>query len=68
MAKNEPALAEAAPTQTITLDEFCSRLSETVKRPELLGAFHHVELAEGHSRDTAEAFRARFDEFLNTPV
>jgi len=68
MAKTEAVQAEASPALTFTLDEFCARLSETVKSPELLGAFHHVELAAGRSRDTAEAYRARFDEFLNKPV
>lgn len=52
----------------LTLTEFCARLSETVRRPELISAFEYTELAAGHLKDTAEAFQARFDTFVNTPV
>lgn len=60
--------APSADQITVTLNEFCARLSETVVRPELIGAFAHTERAAGNARDTAEAFKARFDEFINKPV
>jgi hypothetical protein len=53
---------------TITLTEFCTRLSETVRRPELISAFHHRARSAGALRETLEAFQARYQEFLNTPV
>lgn len=61
------AVAEVA-AQTLTLSEFCSRISESLRKPELIGAFHSTEVAAGTVRDTAEAFQARFDEFVNKPV
>lgn len=53
---------------TLAISEFCARLSETVKRTELIGAFAHVEQAAGRALDTAANFRARFDKFVNKPV
>lgn len=52
----------------LTLDEFCVRLSETVRSPEAIGAFHHTERAAGRMVDTEAAYRARFDSFLTTPI
>ena len=69
MAKeNPPAEVVAEPAPALTLDEFCSRLSETVRSPELIGAFHSTEKAAGAAKDTAEAFQARFVSFSNKPV
>lgn len=70
MAKNETQSAPAA-DQTVpklSLNEFCARLSETVARPELIGAFENFERRAGRTKDTDAAYRARFDEFINTPV
>jgi len=52
----------------VTLNEFCSRLSEAATRPELYGAFESVERRAGRLKDTAEAYRQRFDAFVNSPV
>lgn len=52
----------------LSLFDFCKRLSETVKRPELIGAFEFSERQAGRSKATEAEFRARFDEFCNTPV
>lgn len=52
----------------VTLDEFCRRLSETVVRPELIGAFAYTERHAGHVRDTSENFASRYDAFINKPV
>ena len=73
MAKGNPTAspeleqaAEAAPA--LTLQEFCARLSETLRRPELIGAFHHRAASQGLTHATAAEFQAAFDEFVNTPV
>lgn len=60
--------APAADGVRLTLDAFCARLSETVKRPELIGAFHHSENASGHLVGDAAEFQARYDSFINKPV
>jgi hypothetical protein len=79
MAKNEAA--SAAPKESdlqpvaaqvteapLTLREFCMRVSETVKSPELIAAFHHVEQASGVGSDSLAAYQQRFDAFRNQPV
>ncbi len=52
----------------ISLDEFCRRLSERVKRPELIGAFHSTEKAAGRLVGTSEEFAHRYEDFINKPV
>lgn len=72
MAKTETAteevVAPVAEVPKLSLDEFCARLSETVKSPELIGAFHYSERAAGSPHATSEAFKARFEAFRNAPV
>lgn len=75
MAKNEqPAPVQADVVNTspepikVTLDEFCTRLSEKVTRPELIGAFAFTERHAGNLRDTSEGFAARYEVFINKPV
>lgn len=70
MAKddNKVAAVEDAPAIEVSLDEFCTRLSETVKTPEIIGGFHYTERAAGNMRGTFEAYKARFDAFLTKPV
>jgi hypothetical protein len=62
-----PVVATAA-EPSLSLADFCIRLSESVSRPELIGAFAHVEQKDGKIKDTALNFRARFDAFINKPV
>ena len=52
----------------LPLDEFCSRLSATDKRVELIGAFHHSEKVAGRNKDNSSAYAARFVEFCNQPA
>ena len=59
---------EAVAAVPLTLSEFCSRLSETDRRPELIAGFHLTETAAGRASDIPEAFAARFVEFVNKPV
>lgn len=71
MAKEDikaQAETEVVASPGVSLDEFCARLSETVKSPESIGGFHYTERAAGRLSGTSEAYRARFDEFLNKPV
>lgn len=53
---------------SLSITDFCTRLSESVSRPELIGAFAAVEQRAGRVSDTAVKFRARFDAFVNQPV
>ena len=70
MAKQNPTDEAVEITQEprLTLSEFCTRLSETVSRPELLGGFEFVERRAGRIKDTEASYRARFDTFVTTPV
>lgn len=69
-------MAKAAPVETVaseaapllSLTDFCTRLSETVKRPELIGAFEFTERRAKRIKATEAEFRARFDAFINAPV
>ena len=63
-----PEATEIVETPSMTLDEFCLRLSETVRSPELIAGFHHVERAAGRLRGTFDEYSTRFDAFRNQPV
>lgn len=64
-----PKPAESVPAPVaLTLTEFCTRLSKSVRRPELIAAFESVEKRAGRVKDTEANFRARFDTFVNTPI
>lgn len=68
-SKNQNTEAPAvAPEPQLSITDFCARLSETVTRPELIGAFAHVEQKAQRVSDTAANYRARFDAFINQPV
>lgn len=58
--------AEAAPV--VTLDEFCSRLSQTDRRVELIAGFHASERSSGRTNGAEADFAARFTAFVNKPV
>lgn len=62
------APAVSRPDVSLTLTDFCTRLSETVRRPELIGAFEHIQKAAGGSRATEAEFRSRFTAFINKPI
>lgn len=59
---------DAPASVPLTLTDFCIRLSETVRRPELIGAFEFHERTAGRLKATAEEFQARFDEFTTKPA
>ena len=52
----------------LSLDEFCSRLSSTDKRVEMIGAFHHTEKVAGRNKDVESAYIARYSAFINQPA
>ena len=64
----EAIAAPVAVEPELSINDFCARLSETITRPELIGAFAHVERAAGRVKDTGLAYRARYDLFVNQPV
>lgn len=71
--KTTKPAAEAAPAPVadafpLTVDEFCSRLSVSDRRVELIGAFHATEKAAGRVKDLESAFRSRFEAFINSPA
>jgi hypothetical protein len=52
----------------LTLEEFCTRLSRTDKRVELIGGFHHSEKLAGNVKDSEAAFLGRFQKFATQPA
>lgn len=52
----------------ITVEEFCTRLSQNDRRVELIGAFHFDEKRNGRIKDSESAFAERFDKFATTPA
>ncbi len=58
---------------SMTLDEFCTRLSRASTQVELIGGFYaHEKQSPGNTvaqgRDTQMNFKARFDTFCQQPV
>jgi len=70
MAKNETkdAVVAAPTSDEITIEEFCTRLSRSDRRVELIGAFAFVEKRAGRVKDAESAYQARFTAFVNKPV
>ncbi|NCA72072.1 MAG: hypothetical protein EOM91_18735 [Sphingobacteriia bacterium] len=65
-----PSAQTAEPTSdsasaAVTLDEFCARLSERVRKIPLISGFAADCRAAGHLRDTEAAYQAAFDAFRN---
>lgn len=56
------------PADAITLDEFCTRLSATDRRVEMIGAFNHDEKKAGRIKDAEGNYRSRFDAFVKKPA
>ncbi len=64
--KNGGASSSAA--FPLTLDEFCTRLSQNDKRVELIGGFYADEKSAGHTKDTEANYKKRLNNFANKPV
>lgn len=56
------------PVENITLDEFCTRISKTDKRVELIGAFFKMETVAGRTTAIESDFAARLAAFATKPV
>lgn len=67
MAK-ETSEAVVPAADSLTLDEFCTRLSSSDKRVELIGGFYSVEKSAGRIKDLESAFQSRFIAFATKPV
>jgi hypothetical protein len=52
----------------VTLNEFCTRLSMTDRRVELIGGFHFTETLAGRLKDAESNYQARYTAFLTKPV
>ncbi len=73
MSKKIDAESVAAPpaadlAAVITIEQFCSDLSLSSQRVELISAFFRVETAAGRVTATVGEFRKGFDDFTNAPV
>ena len=58
--------AEIAPA--LTIEEFCSRLSESDRRVELISGFCSTEKSNGVISDQSTNFSARYLAFVNKPA
>jgi hypothetical protein len=54
--------------ESLTLDEFCARLSKTDKRVELIGGFFADAKKRGHNKDVDVGFLRAFAEYADRPV
>jgi hypothetical protein len=63
-----PEVLESVPVLKQHLNEFCARLSTTVKRPELISGFEHFERVNGRTEGTEAEFKARYNAFITKPV
>jgi hypothetical protein len=52
----------------LTVVEYCTHLSATDRRVELIGAFEHSERVAGRSSDIASNFSRRYAAFVNQPA
>lgn len=70
MATSKPAPEEVAQPESfpVTLDEFCTRLSTTDNRVEMIGAFNADEKRSNRVKDTESKYRERFGKFCKREV
>jgi hypothetical protein len=54
---------ESAPPARISLQQFCTELSASDRRVEMIGAFHHSEKRAARMYDTSDAYASRYDAF-----
>lgn len=55
-------------TFSISLDEFCQRLSAKKTSPELISGFHHTQKVAGIAQDSDAAYTARLAAFIKQPA
>lgn len=75
MAKATQPEAVSVPAQPVepaeyplALEEFCTRLSVTDKRVELIGAFAHAETRAGRIKALATEYAGHYRAFVNKPA
>jgi len=71
--KKEPKAVESLPEpiatpEQVSLDHFCSELSTTDRRVEMVNSFYRIEQRKGHLSDTVDGFQACFNQFITQPV
>lgn len=60
--------AQTAPSDEVTIDDFCVDLSGKDRRVEMIGAFHFSERQASRVKDSALAYSARYQAFLSQPA
>jgi hypothetical protein len=63
-----PQISDEPAEFPLTLEEYCTRVSATDQRVELLNAFAKHEIAAGHRKDVSSAFDRRYVAFANQPA
>ena len=63
-----PVAEQPADAYELPLDEFCTRLSASDKRVEMIGGFHATEKKAGRLKDYETAYAARFAAFQTQPA
>lgn len=56
------------PAEELSLSEFCTRLSSSDRRVELIGGFERAERIAGRVKATESAYAARYAAFLSQPA
>lgn len=66
MSKKEAPQADPGPE--LTLEEFCTRLSKTDRRVELIGGFHADAKVRRQLKDVDTGFLRAFENYCSRPV
>ncbi len=53
---------------TVSLNEFCIRLSKTDKRVEMIGGFHHSMTKEGTTSGKTVFYQQAYTKFTTAPI
>lgn len=64
----EPEAAESPSSFPLPLDEFCKRLSISVKRPAIIGGFHAFAIQQGMLQASMTDFMSAFESFRSRPA
>lgn len=70
MATEKAPAEVSAPVESfdLPLAEFCLRLSADKVSPELIGGFHHSQVAAGNTKASSAAFAQAFEAFKKQPA
>ena len=67
-AKSKKETQQVETEIALTLHDFCTRLSTTESRVELISGFESEERRKNRLKDTQSAFDGRFKAFINRPA